>query len=390
MTNLHTASSQLASRPADESFGTLEAFLNFIRQQKATSRERTRAIRDLRANPTDTGSVVLTNPEGINGTFTHWSFGQLARTLKAPADYLRRLPADIAAAAINYGIQNDTPRSQDVQILAQAAPRLPGDTTTPTVKLRAITGDGYGRIWDADLYGDVIDMLASRGYDLPPVWPHLDHHGTGKAGAYASDRDSFLILASGGSMVTDPSAARSVLDRNGSDGTAMHRAIMMRNSEVGASSAWIMSILYRVICGNHILWNVDVSSKYEYRRRHVGDALRDVTRAAVKVATLAAERSAAQDEQIIRLLIDREVAKTRDAVIDELRTIGYTEAAATAAYEVAERQEISTASPRSYWGIVQATTWTSQQSSTGHQDARLQLDQLAAALLARGRALVTA
>ena len=57
--------------------------------------------------------------------------------------------------------------------------------------------------------------------------------------------------------------------------------------------------------------------------------------------------------------------------------------AATEAYARCEAQETAL-SPRSFWGIAAGTTRLSQDA--GYQDDRLELDQLAAAVLKKGAA----
>jgi hypothetical protein len=134
-----------------------------------------------------------------------------------------------------------------------------------------------------------------------------------------------------------------------------------------------------------MLWGAMYDQRF--KRRHVGEhARRDAIRTIYSAARKWAQTPASTDEQIIRGLIDREIAHTRDAVIDELRGLGATREQATAAYDTCEQTE--TASPRSFWGAAQGLTRVSQAS--GYQDGRLELDQLAAAILARGRKLVAA
>ena len=387
MTNRYDAANQFSTRPADESFGTLAGFLAHLREEKNTSRETTRAIKDLTANPHADGGIVLTNPAGINAKLTHWSFSQASRIISAPAGYLRTLPADITAAAVNYGISKAA--RQDVKILTRTTVQDDGQREH---RIRALTSDAYGRVWSADLYADMIDHLTPAGFDLPPVWPGLDKHGTGKAGAYAGDRDAFLILTlPASSIVNDPTARSSRLDGGpGGNAGALYPAIIVRNSEVGAASVSIDVVMYRFICGNHIIWHVDTSASTAWKRRHVGqNAQRDSIREVLRIARQLTQRDPAQDERIIRTLADREIAESREGVIAELRAIGYSEADAVAAYEAtATEQSSTTASPRSYWGIVQGTTYISQQS--GYQDDRMSLDQLAAQVLTRGRKLIAA
>lgn len=366
MNVMTTASSQYANRPADERFPSVDALVAHSLEQKNNSAERTYNIKDLSAEPNGAGGLALRGPNG-SARFTHWSFGQFARTLGAPASYLRAgLPPELAADCLNYGISQQPPGTDLNLLLKQPA----SDDAAPIV--RAATSDRYGRVWDADLYGAVAQNIAGReGWELPPTW-------TGEpAGAYAGDRDSFLILCNGGSIVTDPS-----LSRTGND--QMFRGILIKNSEVGASSITIDTILYRYVCGNHMLWGAVIDKTF--RRRHIGsNVTREAVREISRIAHNWISQSAERDQQIIKSLITHEVAHTRDAVIDELRGFGATREQATAAYDACEKNEPD-ASPRSFWGAAQGLTRISQ--DTIYQDERYELDRLAAAVLARGARLV--
>jgi hypothetical protein len=362
-TTLMQANREYCSRPKDERFPSVAAMIDNARTQKDHSVEVTYNAKDLRA-VVHGENVALRNPKGTIANFTHWSFGQICRAVGAPASYLRDLPAGIAVDCLNDGLSK-TGHGTDLQLLVQR----PNGKPEPTV--RAATTDSYGRVWDADLYGQTASMILDRDarWQLPPTW------SGDPAGAYRGDRDSFLIVTNGGSIVTDPSA--------GSKGE-MYRGLMIRNSEVGAAAVSIEQILYRYICGNHMIWGAVIDKSY--RRRHLGkQALRDTLRMIMTVAHEWANRSASKDEAIIKALIDHEIAATRDGVIDELRKIGFTREHANAAYDrCANTEEVS---PRSFWGIAQGTTRLSQDS--GYQSDRLELDALAAIVMRRG-AMVTA
>jgi hypothetical protein len=242
-----------------------------------------------------------------------------------------------------------------------------------TPQIRSPTSDSYGRVWDSVLYGAIADRITQHdpSWSLPPTWSGES------AGAYRGDRDSFLILVNGGSIVTDPSLS------NGNG--AMFRGLLVRNSEVGAASITIEQILFRYVCGNHMLWGAVVD--HAFKRRHVGDrVLRDTIREISTIAYRWIHQSGARDESIIRGLISSEIAQTRDAVISELQKMGATRESATAAYDACEKNE--PVSPRSYWGAAQGLTRISQDS--GYQDERFTLDKLAAHILAKGRKLVAA
>jgi hypothetical protein len=379
-TTITTAASQYATRPPDERYASLDTLIEAAREDKQHSVERTYNLRDLRAVPAATwtdgssteaqrttphpdGGLLLESPKG-RASFSHWSFGQLARSIGAPASYLRTLPPAIAADALNYGLHDAAPHGATANLLIKA------NGGSPLV--RACTSETYGRVWDADLYGEVARHFgdgaqsgrSGGSWMTPPTWDGQP------AGTYRGDRDSFIVRVDGGSIVTDPSA--------GSNGQ-MYRGLMIRNSEVGHCSITIECILFRYVCGNHNLWGAIMDRTF--RRRHVGSRItRDTMSELSTLAWKFNARSASQDEAIIRSLIDHEIAHTKEAVVDELRKMGATKDQATAAYETCEAKE--QASPRSFWGLAQGLTRVSQES--GWQDDRLALDQIAAAVIKAG------
>lgn len=375
-TNIATAQSEYYKRPADERFETLAGMIAAADLDRQQSHEAIYNLRDLRATAgsastapgTLNAGLHLESPKG-RASFTHYSFGQLARTIGAPAAYLRALPPQIAADCINHGLHDAAPIGTTANLLI----RDDGTQDLPTV--RACTSETYGRLWDSRLYGEMNrhfgDGISSNGgrWMTPPAWP-----GSLPSGQYRGDRDSFVIRVDGGSIVTDPSRSQ-----GSGDSGQMFRGIMVRNSEVGHCSISIECVLYRVICGNHMIWGAILDRTF--RRRHVGTKItRDTMRELAELAYRFNQRAASTDEQIIRTLIDHEIAHTEKGVIDELMKMGATKADAQAAYTACTEQE--SASPRSFWGIAQGLTRTSQDS--GYQDERLKLDQLAAAVIKKG------
>jgi len=363
-----SAHRQYASRPADESFPSLDALVSAALTEKNLSAERTYNLKDLRVEPigeTDsiargTDDLQLVSPKGA-ARFTHWSFGQLARSLGAPAGYLRdELSPALAADCLNYGLSHSEPGTS-ANLLVR------GSNGQPPI-VRAATSDSYGRCWDADLYGALANTLNrhDQTWSLPPTWS-----GEPK-GAYRGDRDSFLILTNGGSIVSDPTL------RDSGNGQ-MYRGILIRNSEVGASSVTIETILYRYVCGNHMLWGAVIDRAF--RRRHAGNNVtRDTLREIGKIAYSWANASTDRDNALIAMLTANDIATTKEAVIDELRAMGATKEQAENAYATCERTE--TVSPRTFWGMAQGLTRDSQ--ATMYQDERYQLDKLAGQVLARG------
>lgn len=338
-TTITTAANEYANRPKDERFPSLQALIDARECERQASAERVYNLKDLRATSTE-GAVQLVNPKGQTARFTHHSFGQLARTIGAPAGFLRQLPSDNAAADINAMIAQSDPGTA-VNALIRA-PKVAGELPT----IRACTSDTYGRVWDSQLYGAVARLFgdgvrsAQGEWQTPPVWP-----GMQPGGNYAGDRDSMIVRVDGGSMVSDPRGwGMRGQSQNSDQGGRLYRGIMIGNSEVGAGSVWIDCVLFDAICGNHYFWGALIDRKY--RRRHVGNKVtRDTLNELVSMARTFNDRTAADDERIIRVLVDHEIASTKEGVIDELRKLKYTKEDAIEAYERCERAD-PTLNPR--------------------------------------------
>lgn len=377
--NIMTASNEYRSRPKDERFATLQELIIARKADREICQEAVYNLRDLEIVPSNHGStgILLQSPKG-QATLTNYSFGQLCSTLKAPARFMAELPPANCAADLTHRMHEWAPVGTTANILIRDR------ESDPYPVVRACTSETYGRVWDHSLYsevdryfGDGRKSANSAGvWQSPPVWP-----GRAPGGQYAGDRDSFVIRVDGGSIVSDP---RGWQAKGRPDG-GLYRGIMIRNSEVGLCSITIDCVLFDKICGNHILWGAVIDRTY--RRRHYGTKVtRDVLTELNTLAWKFNTRTEETDLAIIRALVQHEIASTKDAVIDELRKLGATKEQATQAYETAEQKE-SQLSPRSYWGIAAGMTRNSQAS--GYQDDRLDLDQLAVAVLKKGRQLVT-
>lgn len=363
----YAAKREYNRRPADESFGSLAAMVESATHDKELSIERSHNWRDLRFAVQD-DSVVLSAGKGP-ADLSHWSFSQACRSLEAPgAHYRDGLSPALAAECLNYRI-GQAPHGQDARLLLRA----PNGNGRNLPLVRACTSESYGRVWDADLYGSLAEVFASSSSWGLPMGPKGR-----EVGAYRGDRDSFLIYINADKTVTDPSL-------RGGDG-GMHRGLLVRNSEVGASSLVLDCILFRDYCRNQMLWGAMMDKSY--RRRHVGtEVLRNAIREISRIAYQFTNQSAERDEAIIRGLINREIATTEAGVISELRACGATAEQAADAFKACEVYEAGL-SPRSFWGAAQGLTRISQ--ATEYQDERFALDSLAAKLMAKGRKLVAA
>ena len=190
-------SSEWFSRPADERFSSLSELFASVRGRAERSRTQTvesAAIRvEASRDHTDRLALMLPGSETPVAP-THWSFGQLAALVGAPAAYLRQLPAPLAGINLQYGLTAH--RAEQIKTL---------EVDDGRVELRAVTGPDYGRIYDHELV-EAVQRIAGDGAGdtrckVPGVldWsrgvynPRVDVTRDTTT-LYASDRDVFLFL----------------------------------------------------------------------------------------------------------------------------------------------------------------------------------------------------
>jgi hypothetical protein len=102
-------SSEWFNRPADERYLSLTDLRNSVKSR--SERSRTRIVESGRirveASRDDPERLRLMLPDAPAPIApTHWSFGQLASLVGAPATYLRQLPAPLAAINLQHGLLN--------------------------------------------------------------------------------------------------------------------------------------------------------------------------------------------------------------------------------------------------------------------------------------------
>jgi hypothetical protein len=182
-------SSEWFSRPDDERFLSLDDLARSVRDRAERSRTRvveTAAIH-VEASRNDPERLALVLP-GADAPVapTHWSFGQLASQVGAPATYLRHLPAALAAINLQYGLAAH--RAEQIKTLEVADGR---------VELRAVTGPDYGRIYDHELV-EAVQRIAGNGTgDTRWKVPGVLDWSTGvynPAGRYHQGHDDALCL----------------------------------------------------------------------------------------------------------------------------------------------------------------------------------------------------
>jgi hypothetical protein len=100
-------SSEWFNRPADERYLSLSDLMASV--QGGAERSRTRTVEtaaiqvEASRNDAERLTLMLPGAERLVAP-THWSFGQLASIVGAPATYLRQLPAPLAGINLQYGL----------------------------------------------------------------------------------------------------------------------------------------------------------------------------------------------------------------------------------------------------------------------------------------------
>src|SRR3954451_7984357 len=294
----YSAHREWASRPPDERYASVHALYDAARARRSHMDERTIETGDFRTEAVTTDDLALRESSGRTASMTHWSFGQLATIAGAPPNYLRTLPAPIACSAINFGLQRI--RRDQHQLFA--------DETEPWT-VHAITSPRYARVHHDELAGRVLDLMA-----LHPAW-HLPlgykdgEFGAERvpSGAYLGDRDMFLFLVDGNRDLEDPTDASHA---------GLFRGFMLRNSDVGAAALTLDVFLFRAVCGNHLIWGFQHVAGF--RRRHVGASIQEAWTRSLAGVREALDADPANDRAMILRATTREIAPTRDGVLDSV------------------------------------------------------------------------
>lgn len=357
--NMEQANQQWATRPNDERYLSLEELKTAVNRRKRESWTAITSAKDLRvmANGDRIGVDVL-DPV-YNGARqvlpTHWAFGQLAAYAGAPAGYLRKLPAELAAINLQWGLEHN-PVREDSLVLGQAN----GDNL-----LRSMTSTSYGRIWDSQVV-EAVEKVNHDGRWQIPAASYKDADPRRATTLYASDRDVFIFLV-------DPERPIEV----GAD--ILFRGFMAWNSEVGSAVFGLTTFLYRYVCDNRIIWGAtDVK---ELRIRHYGGA---PERFAYEGERFLQRYSGESTVQTVEMIWKAKQWELPTTSVDKpetrwekwLRERGFTAGQAKASVQSAQAEE---GEARSLWDIVNGATAYARQIP--HTDERVKVEAVAGKLM---------
>lgn len=363
-TTLSQASTEWATRPADESYTSLEELHTAVQTRRERAKE-AKGVRyaDLRVEASRSGdseggaSIKLIGKADVPADLTHWSFGQLSRAVNAPAHYLRTLPATLAAQNLNHGLAHRGAEAGQTKLLLDV---------NGTATVRALTGPDYSRIWDAD--------ITARLMQLPEQWQPAPEtqlvSGASTRGLYASDHDVFAFLIDNDRRIFETAP-----------GGGLSRGFMVANSEVGDKAFWLLTFLYSFVCANHNVWGVE--GVRELRIRHTGQADARAFRQLSVELRRYAEASSSEDEAKIHRCMAHQIAASKDELLDTLfgmRSLGLSRKVLAESYSAAERHSDWYGSPRSAWGIGNGISEVAQ--AIPHTDERVKVERAAGRVFA--------
>ena len=366
-------SSEWFSRPADERYLSLDELARSVRDRSERSRTRVveTALIHVEANRTDPERLSLLLPGSDTPVApTHWSFGQLASQVGAPAAYLRQLPAALAGINLQYGLTSH--RAEQIKTL---------ETDNGRLELRAVTGVDYGRIHDFELV-EAVQKIAGNGtgdtrWKVPGVldWstgvynPRVDITKDTTT-LYASDRDVFLFL------VDDLNPIEAGRLPDGSP-DLFFRGFYAWNSEVGAKTLGIASFFLRAVCQNRMLWGVEDFE--EITIRHSKYAASRFAHEAAPALLNFANSSPLPFVNGIKAARDRVVARSDEDRTEFLRRRGFSKAETGRIIDTVLAEEGRP--PESIFDFVQGITAVARDKP--HQDARLDMEAKAKKLFDR-------
>lgn len=360
-TNLMTVSNQWASRPDDQRYLTLDDLHAAVQARRDSSVVTDVALEHLQVMPADdTGEspMMLLAPGQDRemrplGQLTHYTFGQLATKVGAPAGYLRSLPPILAASAMQWSLEQRGLQGEDAKVLA----RVNGSTM-----VAGVNSPTYGRIWDAQITGPLAKYLDRSKWKVPAA-SYAARDPKRATTLYASDRDVFVFLVNESVTIEVPGEG------------PKYRGFYVSNSEVGDGKLDFATFLYDYVCDNRIVWGA--TSIEQISIRHTSGApMRFIAQVEPQLTRVLAA-SSANEVNTIKAAQSKVLGKDKGEVVSWLRQRGFSEKMATTAYNTTEQEGVR--NPRSLWGAISGLTGAAK--DIPHTNDRMKVEKKASELL---------
>lgn len=364
-----TVSQQWANRPDDQKFLSLTALRDKVALWRSESNQNIVLPSEIVASADERG--LRLSLAGADVEPTHWAFEQIASQAEAPAQYLRRLPAALAAENLNYGLQRAEAKAVSAYI------RQNGSTT-----LRGLTSTRYGRIYDQDVVEAVMkvagDGTGDTRWKVPGTINWSGEHGVSynpnveiskeTTTLYASDRDVFLFL------VDDRNPIEVGKLPNGNP-DLMFRGFYVWNSEVGSRTFGFASMYLRGVCQNRNLWGVEQFREIVFK--HTAYAPERFISQAAPALLEFANGSTSRLVSGVEAAKKAIVARTDEDRLEFLGRYGFSKRASEDVIETVLIEEQT--KPESVWDFAQGVSAVARKSA--HQEMRLALERISGRML---------
>jgi hypothetical protein len=298
---------QWANRPNEERWLSIPDMRAMAEQSKHVSQSRTLKLNQLVAHSREDGGMEIVGPSGNPAAITNWAYNQLCMKAGIPAGYVATLPANIAALNINHSLAKA--ENQDIGMLLSKA--------DDAILIRAVTGDTYTRIWNADVLR-LLEEYVGDGrtgiWQVPFVFGQKVEVNKENTTLYGNDRNIFVCL-------TNESVAIEMPNRRDGQTGILKRFFILWNSEVGDQTFGIQDGYFDTVCANRIIWGAH--GVRTFKRRHTKNVLSSWTEGYDKIADYAkagvAEDQAKLIEAVSYRVVDREKTVLNESEADKAK-----------------------------------------------------------------------
>lgn len=331
-TVLTRANREWESRPADERFPSLTAMHAKAIHYRDNAAVANVDVRDLVIGHQG-DALTITGTSNKPALLTNLSFNQISARAGAPAGYLKNLPTELVVQNLNTSLNLRAEKSENDEDKLQLLFGTNGE-----FKARAITGQDYSRIWNAD----VIERLQSLEAVGP--WQPAPEAFDGSRGLYLGERDMFAFMVDNERRIFETLP-----------GGGLGRGFFAWNSETGDKSIGVMRFFYEYVCGNHRVWGASGVTMIRIAHIHT-DENRAWAKLNVELKKYA-ESSASEDEAKIEAARNFTIGATKEEVLDVLfgKKVA-TRALLEQSYDKAEEHHEWYGDPKTAWGLAGGMT----------------------------------